>query len=80
LSTLPGVTLHYDDLVTDEDSLAAAFAALYPEVGLGPVRYRNEVFDQEHRRQFARRAAPRYKELARMVDAMPGPTTMPSSG
>ncbi len=80
LSGVPGVALRYDDLVTDEDLVMAVLAALYPEVEVGRVRYRNEVFDRERRRQFARRAVPRYKELARLVEEMQATPAVPASG
>jgi hypothetical protein len=79
LATVPAVILDYDELVTDEQSLAAALATLYPEARAPAVRYRNEVFEQERRRQFARRGTPRYKALAALVEELEGRLAAPSS-
>ena len=68
LAAVPGATVDYDDLVTSEDALAAAFARLYPDAPAPTVRYRNDVFEHERRRQFARRGVPRYKALATLVE------------
>ncbi len=76
LAGIPGSTVMYDDFVTSEEPLAHAFAVLYPEAEVAPLRYLDERFAQERARQFARRATPRYKALAALVEEMRGRVTL----
>ncbi|HWE63019.1 MAG TPA: hypothetical protein VHB98_15000, partial [Chloroflexota bacterium] len=67
LACVDAVTVDYDDLIWNEETLRAALSTLYPGADVSQVRYIDEGFCYRREALLQRRTVPRYRALQQMI-------------